>query len=257
MTSRTILHILHSLLDLLLSAVLLLSAAYSAYALWDNRQVYSAAENVREELRKLKPEAEEEGGASFAQLLETNAEVCAWLTLEQTRIDDPVVQGSDNLRYLNTDVYGNFALAGSIYLDARNERDFSDSFSLLYGHHMEKGRMFGDLDLYKDEAFFSRNGAGTLILPEGSYALRVFAVLLVPASETLIFAPKQTEIAALLDYASAHALYLKAEEAERIAAAEAPQILGLSTCSAEYTDARTVVLARMERIEGSKEGGSR
>ena len=184
---------------------------------------------------------------------EINPDVCAWPSLEHTKIDYPVLQGSDNLSYLNRDVYGRFALSGSIYLDARNGRDFSDGYSLLYGHHMEQHKMFGDLDLYRDEDFFTDDPTGTLILPRECYDLHIFAVLLVSASEQCIFEPGQTELHELLDFVSRQALHLRPEIVEQLASAEAPQILALSTCAGEFTDARTVVLACMERCTESKE----
>ena len=95
------------------------------------------------------------------------------MTLDNTNIDHPVVQGQDNLTYVNRDVYGNFALAGSIFLDSRNDSSFSDPYSLLYGHHMENSGMFGDLALYKEEAFFQENSTGYLITPEGVYDLEI------------------------------------------------------------------------------------
>ena len=103
--------------DFLISAVvvlfLLTAGAYSAYALWDNNQVYAAVDNVQ-----VKPAADGENGASFEELLAINSDVKAWLTLDNTAIDYPVVQGENNFSYINTDVYGDFALAGSIFLDS-------------------------------------------------------------------------------------------------------------------------------------------
>ena len=129
----------NALISLAVGLCLAVCGAYAGYALWDNRQVYSAAENVQIEMQKLKPEVSEEvgeTGPSFAELLAVNPDVCAWLTVDNTRIDYPVLQGETNLDYINTDVYGNFALAGSIFLDSRNAPTFADGYSLLYGHHM-------------------------------------------------------------------------------------------------------------------------
>ena len=105
--------------NFLVSAVVILflvtAGAYSGYALWDNAQVYASVDDVQSELLKLKPEVTEEGGASFEELRALNPDVCAWLTLDNTEIDYPVLQGENNLTYINKDVYGNFALAGSIF----------------------------------------------------------------------------------------------------------------------------------------------
>ena len=68
--------------------------------------------------------------ASFEELLGINPDVCAWVTLDNTAIDYPVVQGEDNFTYVNTDVYGDFSLAGSIFLDVNCDKNFTDPYSL-------------------------------------------------------------------------------------------------------------------------------
>lgn len=176
-----------------------------ATPLWDNRQVYAAAEEVQASLLTLKPQ---EGGVPFAELRAVNADVCAWVTLDGTGVDYPVVQGKDNLTYVNTDVYGNFSLAGTIFLDTRCAPDFAGGYSLLYGHHMVSGQMFGDLEKYQDAAFLREHRTGTLLLPDGACTLEVFACLLVPASEEHIFRPEhwQEDVSPLLDWAEGEAL---------------------------------------------------
>lgn len=176
---------LNALFSLIVLLCFFVVAAYAGYALWDNSQVYAAAENVRDGLLQLKPPEDPEGeeGPTFEDLKAINPDVCAWVTLDNTNIDHPVVQGQDNLTYVNRDVYGNFALAGSIFLDSRNDSSFSDPYSLLYGHHMENSGMFGDLALYKEEDFFQENSTGYLITPEGVYDLEIFASLVVSASD--------------------------------------------------------------------------
>lgn len=231
-----------------LFVMLLTAGAFSVYALWDNNQIYTAASDVQADMVKIKPAVEEDGGASFEELLAINPDVCAWVMLDNTNIDLPVLQGSTNLTYINRDVYGNFALAGSIFLDTRNERDFSDAYALLYGHHMENSGMFGDLDLYKDQPFFDENKTGMLILPDRSYNLEIFACLLVEAGEDAIFNPElwQTDINGLLSFAENNSLYLRKETIEKLKQMEIPKVLALSTCSTEFTDARTIILAVME-----------
>ncbi|MCD8380101.1 MAG: class B sortase [Lachnospiraceae bacterium] len=245
-----ILKLLDSLMTLGVTLVLLVFGVYAVYALWDNNQVYAAADNVQADLLKIKPvvsEDSEEGGASFDELLAINEDVCGWITLDNTNIDYPILQGENILSYINTDVYGNFALAGSIFLDPANTTDFKDAYCLIYGHHMANHKMFGDLDLYEDEDFFNENTTGTLILPDRSYNLEIFAVLLVASSEDAIFSPGQwaNDIEGLLKFAEANAAYLHEDTIAALRGDSNPQVLALSTCSSEFTDARTVVLTRM------------
>lgn len=250
--SKFLLRGLNGLVSLAVGLCLAVCGAYAAYALWDNQQIYSAAEDVQAAMQELKPrvsEDDEEGGPSFAELLAVNPDVRAWITVDNTHIDYPVLQGTDNLTYVNTDVYGEFALAGSIFMDSRNDPGFADLYTLLYGHHMEGGRMFGDLDLFKEKKFFDENRTGTLMLPDRVCKLEIFACLVVSASEERIFQPAEwvQDIDGLMDYAREDALHYDEALVARVQAAEAEgtpaKVLALSTCSAEYTDARTIVLA--------------
>ena len=239
----------NALVSFVTALCLCTAGLYSVYALWDNNRVYSAAEDVRADMIKLKPVVIEAGGASFEELLAINPDVCAWITIDNTNIDYPVLQGETNLTYINTDVYGKFALAGSIFLDSRNDRGFGDTCSLLYGHHMANGNMFGDLDKFEEESFFRKNKTGTLLLPDKTYDLEIYACLLVPASEDMIFDPQQyqDDINPLLDFVEQEALYYYAETVAALRQTnKESQILALSTCSSEFTDARTIILTVME-----------
>lgn len=254
--AKFILKLVNGVISFAVSLALLTAGAYAAYCLWDNEQIYASAEDVQAELLSLKPAISEgeaaETGPTFAELKALNPDVCAWVSLDNTRIDYPVLQGESNLDYINTDVYGNFALAGSIFLDSRSDSGFNEPYALLYGHHMENGSMFGDLDLYKDEAFFEANQTGTLILPDRVYSLRIFACMLVNASDERIFTPStwREDVEGLLDYAGSEGVHISpqaiADLKNRIDAGEAVQVLALTTCSSEFTDARTILLAAMD-----------
>ncbi len=245
---RKIVQTLNAIVSAVEAACLVLILVYAVYSLWDDQQVYNAVSDLQAELRAFKPEEEDEGD-SFGDLLAINPDVCAWLTMDGTGIDYPVLQGSNNFVYLSRNAYGESDLAGSIYLDSRNQRDYSDLYSLLHGHHMDQHRMFGDLDLYKDERFFDEHTMGTLLVPGGKYDLKVFAYLLVKSTDDVIFAPQRwmEDASGLLAYVREHAIFLHEEP---FAQAEAGgRVLCLATCSTEYTDARTIILCLMTQAE--------
>ncbi|MGM9628678.1 MAG: class B sortase [Faecousia sp.] len=251
---KTVLRAANAIFNFVVISLLVIAGSYSAFALWDNERIYAAAGDVQADMIKLKPEIilseEEDSGADFSELLKVNPDVCGWLTLDNTNVDYPILQGDTNFTYINTDVYGNFALAGSIFLDTRSNRDFTDPYSLIYGHHMADSKMFGDLDKYKEESFFRENTTGSLILPNKAYHLEIIACLLVNASEDNIFEPtiwRDSNINTLLDYIENNAVNLRGDVHAELRASEGPiQILALSTCSYEFTDARTIVLAAMK-----------
>ena len=101
-----------------------------------------------------KPDEEEGLSYNFSQLMAMNPDVCGWIVMDHTGIDYPIVQGEDNFEYLDKDALGNPEISGSIFLDWQNNRKFTDPYMVLMGHHMQAGKMFGDLDKYSDETFF-------------------------------------------------------------------------------------------------------
>ncbi len=242
---RACVRTVNSFVSLVIILALLLFGSYSAYALWDNRQIYSAAQNVQLQMKELKPDIQAETGPSFEELLAINPDVRAWVTMDGTKIDYPVLQGETNLSYINTDVYGKFALAGSIFLDCRNSPDLSDAYNLVYGHHMANSNMFGDLDLYKDPKFFRENTTGTLITRDAVYDLTVLALIMVSASEDNIFeVPQNQNPDTVIAFTRENAVLLSDKMPQL---GEDVQFFALSTCSSEFTDARTIVLTAMNR----------
>ncbi len=253
--SRIFLKTANSLLSAVIVLFLVVAGAYSAYALWDNMQVYASVDDIQSQLLKYKPTPGEDNGPTFEELRAINPDVCAWITLDGTKIDYPVLQGEDNLTYINKDVYGNFALAGSIFLDSNCDRSFQEKYSLLYGHHMAEHKMFGDLDLYEKQKFFDKNRTGTLVLPDRSYKLEIFACIKTSANEDNIFIPQkwQKSTDGLLKFTEKSAKYIHQDTMKKIGTSkDFSQILAMSTCSSDYTDARTVILAVMKPYSPEK-----
>lgn len=234
----------NTIISYMLLISFLVAGVYAGYALWDNSLVFAAVDNVQADMLGLKPEIDEFQRPSFDELLAINEDVVGWVTLDNTNIDYPVLQGEDNLEYFNKDIFGNFSLGGSIYLDSRNDPNFEDDYSLLYGHFMERGRMFGDLELYREERFFENNQTGSLMTPEEVYDLEIYATLVVGATDEEIFNPTMwnENLEDLIEFANENALYINEAAIE---GNEKPKVLAFTTCTTEFTDARTVVLAIM------------
>lgn len=249
MPSRKFLNVCQHAFNLVVAVLLISAGLFAGYSLWDNQQVYATASDVRDSLLSLRPHEGEDNGPTFDELRAINPDVIAWITLDGTKIDYPIVQGEDDLEYLNKDVYGNFALSGAIFLSTQSSPDFSDAYSLVYGHHMDNSMMFGDLDLYLDQAFFDEHTTGVLMTPDTTYYLEIVGVLTVTSSDSMIFstASSKHDCRDVTAYVASHATYLHDDEAEKIAASEAGEerVVALATCSSQGTEARTVILARM------------
>ena len=106
--SKILLKAANTIINFIVVLSLCAAGLYAVYALWDNNRIYAAAEDVQADMKKLKPDADQDK-ASFEELLAINPDVCAWVSLDNTKVDYPVLQGANNMIYLNQDVYGDFA----------------------------------------------------------------------------------------------------------------------------------------------------
>ncbi len=94
----------------------------------------------------------------FKKLKKANPEIYAWINIPNTQVDYPVLQSEKkNGYYLNRTIDGSWSAYGSIYTEDYNSKDFSDFNTLLYGHNMKNGRMFGSLKKFRDASFFKEN----------------------------------------------------------------------------------------------------
>ena len=120
----------------------------------------------------------------FAGLEEINEDCVAWIYIEDTAINYPVVQGSDNSYYLKHLIDGKWNSAGCIFLDSRVDSDISDRHSIIYGHHMKDGTMFSGLTKYKKQDYYEAHPAGLLITPEQTYRIEFFAGYVVSVEDS-------------------------------------------------------------------------
>jgi sortase B len=235
---KSVIRLANNLLDtaVLIAALLILSVAL--YALWDSDSVYGEADSAN--YASYKPAAD---ALSFEELKTINPEVFAWLTVYGTHIDYPVVQGEDNMKYVSTNAKGNYALSGAIFLDSGSKSDFSDFGSILYGHHMEKNAMFGNLGLFTDRSFFDTRAYGSLYYDGREHGLEFFAFLHIDAYDGRIFRSGITDPGESRDYL---ALLLESAVYTRdIGVTEEDRIVLLATCSSGFTNGRYILAGRI------------
>lgn len=86
-------------------------------------------------------------------LREINEDVIGWIYIPGTNVNFPVLQGKNNKQYLFQSYKKEYLTAGSIFLDYRCNADFEDKSTVIYGHNMHNGSMFGSLKKYRDEEY--------------------------------------------------------------------------------------------------------
>lgn len=106
---------------------------------------------------------------NFAKIREVNQDVIGWIRIEDTNISYPILQGKDNKYYLYRNYEKKYLGAGSIFMDAWNDDDLSDLHTIIYGHNMRNGAMFGNMDKFKSEAYRDEHPYITILLPDGKW----------------------------------------------------------------------------------------
>ena len=225
--------ILNNLHDGLLMIVFVAAILISGYGIYDVWYVYCHADDSR------LTEFTADSPASQLERLHISEGLVGWISFKDTGINFPVMQGNSNLTFLNRDPYGNFLLSGSIFLDSRNSPEFTDGYSLIYGHHMEYGKMFGALDAFLDSSYASVHRNGTLLIGRDGHRksrLTVFAVMRSDAKELAAFDVENPGNAR--DYILSHAQIKLGELSGNI--------LALSTCDGENDSMRIIIACSLD-----------
>jgi len=236
---RKTIKVANSIQNYIVLAVVVLLIAFAGYALWDSNQIHHAAD--KSNYAVYKPTAENQG-KSFKELQTLNDEIFAWLSVYGTNIDYPVTQGQTNMKYVNTNAEGQYSLSGSIFLDCHNSNDFSDFNSILYGHHMAKKVMFGDIGTFSDKNVFSSHKYGNLYFDGKDHGIEFFAFVHTDAYDSTIFTPnvQGEQRQTYLDDLLSNAIYTR-----DIGITADDHIVLLSTCSSSSTNGRDILVGRV------------
>ena len=244
--------------------VLVAVIGYSGYRLWDINRNYAQEAEMHSRLLQYRPTAqatmpqtsissafhvnpaefvEPIANQSIVDLQASYPDVAGWLMVPGTQIDYPFVQGIDNEHYLHRDLDHNWSAAGTIFMDYRSSSDFSDFNTIIFGHNMRNGSMFGTLKNFNDQDFFDANMAGTIFLVNKTYEIEFIAFAVIKPDDAVIYNPNiiiEEDKVAFLDYIKSTARYYR-----NIGATANDRIVTLSTCNYEFDDARMVIIGRI------------
>lgn len=106
-------------------------------------------------------------------------DMAGWLSCEGTPIDYPVMSARDNEYYLNHLPNGVENRLGSLFLDRSANKDFSSPVSVIYGHMVKSGEMFGSLSGYRTQSYYEKHPEFTLITEDGEKKIQILAAYLV------------------------------------------------------------------------------
>lgn len=197
---------------------------------------------------EIEKEPEEEAGPDFTKykvLQETNPDFVAWLTIDGTVIDYPVMYTPEEPRYyMRRGFDKEYSLSGSPFIGQNGTID-TDMF-IIYAHNMSNGTMFSKLDSYKDPDFYKDHKLITFTSVDEERTYEVFASLRVkvPVEDDLAYYEYSGDLSDedyqdLVAYLERKSL-IKTDSAPK----EREQILILSTCSYHTRDGRFIIAAK-------------
>lgn len=173
-------------------------------------------------------------------LKQKNADTVGWIMFDTVDISYPIMQGEDNGYYLNHTFSGKENKAGSIFMEAGNASDFTDYHTILYGHNMKNGSMFGKLKQYREETFFEENPYFSVYTEDKRYRYEIFSIQITAADSrvyTIGFCPN-AEYQSFLEELVTNSWYERGT-----ALAVTNQVITLSTC-VKADDERLVIHAK-------------
>ena len=116
-----------------------------------------------------------ESPVDFTGLKAINKDVIGWLNVEALDISYPMVRGTDNDYYLHRTFKKEDNFAGSIFMDYLNNPNLKDQNTIIYGHNMKNGSMFGTLKQFREEGVFEKSRYFWVYTPTMKYKYEIFA----------------------------------------------------------------------------------
>lgn len=238
-TAKFIVKIIDHMVNLTALLLVLMTMFLSCYMLWDSNQVYQAADAKNYEAYI----PTEKHTKSFEELQKINPDIIGWIRVNETNINYPLLQAEDDDTYMNTDAEGRYSLSGAIFLHCANKPDFSDFNNIIYGHHMEKHMMFGDVGLFTEKKYFDEHPYGNLFFDGKDHGIEFYALLQADAYNEKIFsvcADTSEARQAYLQEIEANAIYRR-----NIKITENDHLVLLTTCTSEMTNGRNILVGKL------------
>lgn len=207
---------------------------FCGYNIYIKLADYKKADTTYTEIQQIKDTGKKD-------LSDLNPDFRCWIMVDNTNIDYPVVQATDNDYYLKKDFYGESVGAGSIFMDYRNDYK-NDKNLIIYGHNMRNKTMFNNLVKYKDESFWKENNKIRLVEEDKEYVYEVFSAYFVdPEFDYLVTSfGSDEEYKSYINKIRDKSMFISPVEV-----GTDDKIITLSTCSYEFDDARTVIHGKL------------
>ena len=185
---------------------------------------------------------------NFEELSAVNSDIVGWIRIRALDISYPVVQAEDNDYYLHTTFEGASNIAGCIFLNCYNKPDFTNQNTIIYGHNMRNGSMFGTLSEFQDEEVYNKSKYFWIFTPDFIYQYRIFSASVV--NQTGLTYQTSFSDEDFQEFINT-ALRNSVVDNTGLQVTEDDRIVTLSTCTGD-SSTRFVVMGRLAQVYASK-----
>ena len=174
--------------------VALIVFIWSVYELFTIFNEYRKNANTYKEVEQYAPQVvESEDGTEedkpnvftkedYDKLHEINNDFRGWITIPNTKVNYPLLQGQDNKYYLTHNFKKEYNPGGGIFISYDNEDPFNEKNTIIHGHYMKDKSMFGSLHNYKDLDFAKENNKFYITTKDGTLEYEIFSVYIEEAN---------------------------------------------------------------------------
>lgn len=141
----------------------------------DTEQELQQVQQFYEETQDIKEQQSQMIQPRFEKLQTINENIVGWITIPNSQLNNPVMYSGDNDYYLHHNYLDEESRAGSVFMDFRNDVEGLGRHTILYGHVMRNGSMFGELDKFAEQSYADEHSVMTFSTLYGNYELQVFA----------------------------------------------------------------------------------
>ena len=182
----------------------------------------------------------------FAALQEQNSDVVGWLYCPDTVINYPICQCDDNMWYLHRDLNGSYSSYGTLFVECLCQPGFDNYNTIIYGHHMNDGKMFAKLVDYTYQSYYDEHPILYLLTPDANYRIELFTGYVTEmTSDTYnISFDTSDSYSAWLEKISSQSKFTQ----DKVTPSTDYATITLSTCTYDYDDARFVVQGKLVPI---------
>lgn len=182
----------------------------------------------------------------YDALLEINEDFLGWLYFPLLDLSYPVVYGDEESTYLHEAIDGTKSSSGCLYIDAWSDPHLKDMTTIIYGHNMRNGSMFGSLKKIRtEEGLVEQDPYFYYYTPNRAYKCHIFAYYLENAKgKTYSYPTDNRTYDEYMDYILEKNEY--AGGPDTVDLSHRPRILTLSTCSGRNSGKRTVIHSVIE-----------